>query len=123
MTSIGELPSTSNFQEAALRYRQLVEDNPDDVRLQTNLAWSYERAKDYERAIEAFHRALRIDPTFTDAQYGLGIALLGNHQPDEALDSFKRARSLADQSEDRGYTAIVHHHVDVYFRRYGHQEA
>lgn len=121
MTGIGEPPDKSELQEAASRYQRLVEQNPDDVALQTNLAWSYERARDFGQAVEAFRHALRIDPTYTDAQYGLGLALLGSGQIEEALESFNRARKLADLSEDRGYKAIVHHHVDVFDRRYRRQ--
>jgi tetratricopeptide (TPR) repeat protein len=121
MTGIGEPPNKSELHDAASRYRLLVEKNPDDVRLQTNLAWSYERVMEFKQAIEEFRRALKIDPMHTDAQYGLGLALLGNHQIEEALESFERARKLANQSEDRGYMAVVHHHVDVFFRRYHHQ--
>jgi tetratricopeptide (TPR) repeat protein len=121
MTGIGESPNKSELQNAISHFQGLIEKNPEDVRLQTNLAWSFERARDFSSAIEVFRQALSIDPNYTDAQYGLGLALLGNGQIEQALESFGRARKLADNSEDRGYVAVVHHHIDVFFRRYSHQ--
>lgn len=106
------------WQQSIDRYHDRVRQNPYDVQILTNLAWSYERAGEYPQAIQQFKQALSLDQNSTDAQYGLGLALLGNDQHQEALQALERAHSLAVESDNRGYMVIVQHHCEVLFRRY-----
>jgi cytochrome c-type biogenesis protein CcmH/NrfG len=119
MAQIGEQPNFPELKQAIEQYREQVADKPEDVRLLTNLAWGFERSGSFAEAIEGFKNALRVDPNHIDAHYGLGLALLESGQIPSALEAFTRARTLASRSEDQGYVAIVHHHIDVFFRRYG----
>lgn len=107
---------TQEWQHAIARYHQLVAEQPHDVRLLTNLAWSYERAGEYTQAVEHFKKALTLDQDYTDASYGLGLALLRNGQRQEALQALERAHALAGASEHRGFTVIVQHHCRVLIR-------
>lgn len=119
MANPGENPNIQEFQKAIDRYHELARQNPYDVRILTNLAWSYERAGEYPQAVQQFKQALDVDQNYVDAQYGLGLALLGNGQHQEALEALKRAYQLAASAEDRGYMVTVQHHVEVLHRRYG----
>ena len=45
-------------------------------------------AERWERAVEAFRRAIRLEPLFTDARYGLGTAYMGMQQYVGAIQAF-----------------------------------
>jgi tetratricopeptide (TPR) repeat protein len=119
MAQTGEQRNNPELKQAIEHFRDQVTDKPENIRLLTNLAWSYERAGSFDEAIESFKNALRADPDYADAHYGLGLALLESGQTAAALDAFTRARNLASRSDDQGYVAVVHHHIDVFIRRYG----
>jgi len=95
-----------------------VRQNPYDIRVLTNLAWSYERAGEYPQAVQQFRQALSLDQNDVNALYGLGLALLGNGQQREALEVLEQAHRLAAESDDRSYMVTVQHQVEVLFRRY-----
>jgi Flp pilus assembly protein TadD len=119
MAQISEQPDYPDLRQAIQQYREQLTDKPNNVRLMTNLAWSYERSRSFSEAIDTFTKALKIDPDYADAQYGLGLALIQSGQTASALEAFTRVRSLIGRSKDRAYAAIVQHHIDVFFRRYG----
>ena len=49
------------WNEAAFRFRGLVEKNPYNARLWNNLAVCYEAARQYDKASEAYQRAMELD--------------------------------------------------------------
>jgi len=119
MANPGERPNLADYHKVIDQYHELSRQNPYDVRILTNLAWAYERAGEFPQAVQQFRQALDLDQNYTDAQYGLGLALLGNGQNQDALQVLERASQLASHSEDRSYMVTVQHHVDVYHRRFG----
>ncbi len=59
-------------------------------RLLALLGQSYEQARDYPKAVEAFRKALEMDKGNLDFTRSLGQNLLNNEQYDEALKQFQR---------------------------------
>lgn len=108
---------SEDIQKAITYYQDLVTQNPDDQDVLLNLAWSYERAGEYGQSIEQFHRVLDLDERDSRAYYGLGLALTGDGQYDEAIKSFVRARELASESDDHSYIVVVDRQVEAYLRR------
>jgi Flp pilus assembly protein TadD len=118
MVNPGEQPSDQEYRKAIARFSELVEREPYDVRIRTNLAWGYERTGEYGAAVEKFRQALEIDPDSVDAHFGLGLALLGSGEVQRALEEFDLAGQLARHTENRSYMVVLQHHVDVFHRRY-----
>jgi tetratricopeptide (TPR) repeat protein len=50
-----------------------------------------------DRAIESYQTAIRINPNFADAHYGLGLALKQQNQKSAAIAQFQKARSVYQQ--------------------------
>jgi tetratricopeptide (TPR) repeat protein len=48
------------------------------------------RAKDYPRAIEAYNRALEIEPDNQDALFGLGDAFENSNRREDAIEVFRK---------------------------------
>lgn len=59
---------------------------------------AYERGQ-FKKAIQAFQRALEIDPAFTDASVGLSIILNDLGRYDEGRKIFQEARARLDRSK------------------------
>jgi tetratricopeptide (TPR) repeat protein len=51
---------------------------------------AYVEAKDYARAVEAYRKALSLDPSLYGASYGLGVAAISLNQYPEANAAFKQ---------------------------------
>jgi tetratricopeptide (TPR) repeat protein len=108
----------NELQRVIEHYNSMVHQNPDDIVWITNLAWSYERIGQYQEAIREFRRVLDVNESDIDAHYGLGLALLGDNQPQEALAQFVRARDFAmTESADRSKIAMLSKQVEVLIRR------
>ena len=109
---------TADELEVALDYfNNLIQQNPQDATALTNLAWVYERAGDYDQAIEYFQRALGLDQDNIDTNYGLGLALMGSNQPKQAMTAFRRAAELAQNSNDRARLVTVLRQVEAHSDR------
>jgi Tfp pilus assembly protein PilF len=50
------------WNEALFRFEQAAEERPDDARVLNNLAVAYEAVGQFDKALEAYQRALRADP-------------------------------------------------------------
>jgi tetratricopeptide (TPR) repeat protein len=48
----------------------------------------------YEEAIEAYKQAIKIDPDYALAYYGLGLAYANLNDTDSALEQYKILKSL-----------------------------
>ena len=112
------MAASEELQKLIERYSDLLAENPDDVDKLINLAWSYERAGDYQQAVGYFRQAIERDPQNHDAYYGLGLALLGDGQVEEGLQALEKARDLAQNAEDRGETVIVSQQVEGHLYRF-----
>ena len=109
---------TADELEVALDYfNNLIHQNPQDATALTNLAWVYERAGDYNQAIEYFQRALGLEQDNIDTNYGLGLALMGNNQPEQARAAFSRAAELAQKSDDHALLVTVLRQVEAHSDR------
>lgn len=109
---------TNEYQDVIDQYHIDLHHNPGDAGLVTNLAWAYERVGQYRKAIQHFHRALELDPNDFHARYGLGLALLGEKQQQDALEQFALARDLAaSKSTNRSELVTLSKQVEILFRR------
>lgn len=62
-----------NYAEAALQYKQIIADSP-SAEAYYNLGNSYFKQGELAQSILAYERALRINPSYKDAQYNLQFA-------------------------------------------------
>jgi tetratricopeptide (TPR) repeat protein len=107
-----------DFHKIIDHYQELIQQTPDDIGLVTNLAWCYERVGQYHDAIQMFHRALGLSQKDFNVHYGLGLALLGNGQQQEALEQFELSRDLvASESSERSEIIMLCKQVEVLVRR------
>ena len=73
--------------------------------------------KDWRRAAESYHKALRADPRHVEANYGLGLAYMNLERGSEALAAF--ANVIAAQPNPRVkeafvYTGLIHYALKRY---------
>jgi tetratricopeptide (TPR) repeat protein len=75
---------------AAVDYAAAVELDPKNIRLLQKLGGSYVQASEYERAIDAYTKLLRLRPGNVDALMGRGDAYMKNtpSDPDSAISDF-----------------------------------
>ena len=52
------------------------------------------KAKDYEAAVESFHRSLRLDPSSPKAHHNLGVAYVRLGRDQNALREFRLSHNL-----------------------------
>jgi tetratricopeptide (TPR) repeat protein len=65
--------------------------SPDDPAGRAKIGWTQLRRKEYKAAIEEFERALRAQPDYTFARFGLARALQAEGNDDAAAVEYKRA--------------------------------
>jgi tetratricopeptide (TPR) repeat protein len=73
------------------------------VPLYTDLGNNYMRVERYKPAEIAFKNALRIDPKYVNAHYGLAGAYLRQNKLDEAQEELQKVVELAPDSEKANY--------------------
>ena len=61
-----------------------------------------------DREIEAYKRAIRIDPDFASAHYNLGVALLQTGDKVAALDEYRILKNLDKQSANQLFNQIYY---------------
>jgi TolB-like protein/Tfp pilus assembly protein PilF len=74
--------------------------DPLSIIINTNVAWMYYFARQYDRAIEQFQKSLEMDPNFAVTRLRLGRALLQKGLYEEAIEQFQKAITLARGSTD-----------------------
>ncbi len=89
--------SRLRFEEAAGSYSAAVAVEPDHPTAHFDLAVCLEKLGQWKAAAGSFRRALEIDPGRTQALIGLGSCLLQLEAPEQALQCFERAGSVADR--------------------------
>src|SRR6202789_833374 len=92
---------------------------PEDDRtakMEYALGMSYDQLKDNKKAIDAYSKALDMEPDNLDAERGLAQALLNDNQLDPALKHFENI-STGDPQDAQTYTRIAEIQ-----RRQGHYE-
>ena len=68
----------------------------DNEKMHYNIGYAFQRSGQFEKAIEHYGQALRIEPGDFRAMNSLGVSLLSEGETDEALDIFEKAVQLND---------------------------
>jgi len=91
------LRKTKRFSEAADAYEKVITFGDD--KLQWFLfGWSLVKADRVADGIEAYRKAIEIDPLYAKAQYNLALALISLENHEEALEILEVSRELEDNS-------------------------
>jgi O-antigen ligase/Tfp pilus assembly protein PilF len=89
--------------KAAIKLKQAISYKSDEksmVPLYSELGNTYLRLKRYKPAEIAFKNALKINPNFVNAQYGLAGAYLQQNKKVEALEEFEKVIEIAPDSPE-----------------------
>lgn len=85
----GNLSSSGRMADAVKVYDGLVRDYPEDVEVHRALGAAYGRAREFDKAIEAFRRLISIAPD-PDAWYALAVSFREKGDSAEAIKHFER---------------------------------
>jgi DNA-binding winged helix-turn-helix (wHTH) protein/tetratricopeptide (TPR) repeat protein len=90
------LSSLGRFEEASNEIRYALQLDPLSLIVNSQAAWDFCMARDYEAALQQAWKALALEPHFAPAQHALGLAnlLLGNRE--EAVVEFQNACVCSD---------------------------
>ncbi len=92
--SIGERYfSAGNYTNAITHYRQAIDENP-DPRYYNRLAIALRRDNQEREAVNAFQRAIELDPQYAVAYAGLGGTYVSLQRYDDAIESYSTALEL-----------------------------
>jgi serine/threonine protein kinase/tetratricopeptide (TPR) repeat protein len=84
--------------------------DPLSIIINTNVAWMYYFARQYNHAIEQFQKSLEMDPNFAVTHLRLGRTLLQKGSYEEAIEQFQKAITLSGASTDM-IAALGHAHA------------
>jgi tetratricopeptide (TPR) repeat protein len=73
---------------------RLIEKDPDNVELFIDLGQQYFISSRYDKAMEAYRNALRIDNRNASAYHNLGVAYQAKQKPSEAKAMFLKALEI-----------------------------
>ena len=96
--------------KAAIKLKQAISYQSDEksmLPLYSELGNTYLQLKRYKPAEIAFKNALKINPDFVNAHYGLAGAYLRQNQQTEALEEFQKVIDLAPDSKEANYAKIT----------------
>ena len=94
------------LEEAAIKLRQAISYQPDGksmLPLYAELGNTYLKLKRYKPAEIVLKDALKIDPDFINAHYGLAGAYLNQNKVEEALVELQKVIELAPDSQEANY--------------------
>ncbi len=89
------LAGTGRHEESIREIKLAREIDPKSLIINSNVAWCYYLAGDYDRAVDAAKSAIQMDPSFGIAYGYLGQAYLEKKQYDEAINAFRTFVSLS----------------------------
>ena len=97
------------YREASIELRNTIQKNPKDYEAYLWLARCLMQMRDGNGARDAYHAALRIEPTLYAAHLGLAKVSLALKSPDEALKEAEQALNLAPRdAEPHLLLAVIH---------------
>ncbi|RKF14377.1 PEP-CTERM system TPR-repeat protein PrsT [Alginatibacterium sediminis] len=80
-------------------YKEAIQANPEHYIALNNLAWSYLNQQEYQLALEHAQAAHKVRPNNPDIADTLGVALLRNGNPEEAISVLESAYALSKQND------------------------
>jgi tetratricopeptide (TPR) repeat protein len=104
--NLARLYSDSGNTQQAVAVLNSVPEEDRTAKMEFTLGASYDELKDTKKAIDAYTRAVNLDPDNLDAQRGLAQALLNDNQFDSALKQFE-AIAAADPQDAQSYLRIA----------------
>lgn len=93
----------NNFSRAIAEYRKLlpfVAEPEEECKVHIDIASSYLKLEDYERALDEYNIALDISPKNIEAYKGLGRAYYESEDFESAIESFETVLNLNDEEYD-----------------------
>jgi len=96
--------------EAAIKLKQAISYQPDEksmLPLYAELGNTYLQLKRYKSAEIVLKNALRIDPKYVNAHYGLAGAYLRQNKLDEAQEELQKVIELAPDSQEANYARNI----------------
>ncbi len=94
------LAGTGRFEEAIAEIKRAQELDPLSIIINTNIAWIYYFARQYNKAIDQFQKALEMNENFPVAHLRLGRTYVQKGMIEEAISEFQKAVTLSGGSTD-----------------------
>ena len=82
------------YSDALLFLINMIEIDPEDEKRLATLALCYQHLKDFDAAIEAYNKALAINPDYAEAHTNLGSALKEQGKLEEAIEAYNKALAI-----------------------------
>ncbi len=93
-----ELTTKGNVKGAIEQQIKAIEANPKKVRLYTILAGLYYDSNEYQKAVEIAQKAVKLDSSYPNSHYTLGVMLRQVGEKERAIRSFQEAVKLSPQN-------------------------
>lgn len=106
VTTLSYLYNEQGNTEKAAQVLTAIPDAERSAKLYAALGYTYEQAKDYKKAIEAYKQAVAQDKDNLDAMRGLAQNLMNDGQTDAALEQYKQIVD-ADPQDPQSYMRIA----------------
>jgi len=84
-------------QEAVAAYEEVIEREPDNLDVRTDMATVLLRSNSPMRGVEELNRVLDEDSTFVPARFNKGIALLWIGRLEQAIEQFEQVQQIAGE--------------------------
>ncbi|MDB5271718.1 MAG: hypothetical protein JWO58_85 [Chitinophagaceae bacterium] len=88
--------------------REVLKDDPDNQTAIFNLGILSVQSRQFEKALERFDALIKINPNYAPAHFYRGVSYLSLGNKEQALASFKKAKSL---EKDKEFNAIVDDYI------------
>lgn len=92
------LTAQGHFEDAIFRMKRAEEIDPLSPIIKADLGTTYNTARDYDRALQQYQRALQLNPNFAAAYWWMGETYTMKGQFAEAIASLKKALDLSGRN-------------------------
>jgi tetratricopeptide (TPR) repeat protein len=99
--SIRTIDRNQDWKDALTLWQKTIKTAPRCARAQNNLGVEYYKLGEYEKAEEAYQKALQINPKYPDPYHNLGNILADNNQFVQALEYYKMALEHCPQGAEK----------------------